>query len=213
MRPTRQLPVSWVATKRKDGGRVVHADELNVKAAIRGHLGNKRYKTTRDAPIAQGKLLEDLSHLANTPAAAEILSGNYRFPPGTDEATISVLKAAAEVYSKNKGIVDLILKHEDFIYWQTAREKTESSRSRMHFGHMMSQAFSKRLTHLKLLQLNMVLKMGTPLKRLLNGLTLMLEKEAGNINTSLLVLGRVIKALRHNQGVKDPKKHQQVPFR
>ena len=50
----------------------------------------------------------------------------------------------------------------------------------------MSQAFSKRLTRLKLLQLNMVLRMGTPLKRWLNGLTLMLEKEAGNINIDKL---------------------------
>ena len=39
------------------------------------------------------------------------------------------------------------------------------------------------------------------------------QKEAGNINTSLLVLGRVIKALRQNQGIKDPKKHQLIPFR
>ena len=52
MRSTRQLPDSRVATKRKDGRRVVHADELDVKAALRGHLGNKRYKTARDAPIA-----------------------------------------------------------------------------------------------------------------------------------------------------------------
>jgi kinesin family protein 20 len=28
------------------------------------------------------------------------------------------------------------------------------------------------------------------------------QKEAGNINTSLLVLGRCIKVLRHNQGVR-----------
>lgn len=127
MRPTRQLPVSWVATKRKDCGQVVRADELDVKVVLGGHLGNKRYKTTRGSPIAQGKLLEDLGQLINTPAAAEILTGNYRFPPGTDEATISVLKAATEIYTKNKGVVNLILKHENFIYWQTAREKTESS--------------------------------------------------------------------------------------
>ena len=68
----------------------------------------------------------------------------------------------AEVYAKNKSVVDLILKHKDFIFWHTAREKTESSRSGLHFGHLMSQAFSKRLTCLKLLQLNMVLRMGTP---------------------------------------------------
>ena len=38
-------------------------------------------------------------------------------------------------------------------------------------------------------------------------------KEAGNINTSLLVLGRCIKALRHNQEVKDKRGLQVVPFR
>ena len=39
------------------------------------------------------------------------------------------------------------------------------------------------------------------------------QKEAGNINTSLLVLGRAIKALRHNQSTKDPRRHQVVPYR
>ena len=39
------------------------------------------------------------------------------------------------------------------------------------------------------------------------------QKEAGNINTSLLVLGRCIKAIRHNQTLKETKKHQVVPFR
>ena len=39
------------------------------------------------------------------------------------------------------------------------------------------------------------------------------QKEAGNINTSLLVLGRVIKAIRHNQNSKDPRRHQVVPYR
>ena len=39
------------------------------------------------------------------------------------------------------------------------------------------------------------------------------QKEAGNINTSLLVLGRVIKAIRHNQSLKDPRRHQVVPYR
>uniref|UniRef100_A0A0K2TCN8 Kinesinlike protein KIF20Blike [Aplysia californica] n=1 Tax=Lepeophtheirus salmonis TaxID=72036 RepID=A0A0K2TCN8_LEPSM len=39
------------------------------------------------------------------------------------------------------------------------------------------------------------------------------QKETGNINTSLLVLGRVMKALRDNQYIKDLKKHSVVPFR
>ncbi len=42
------------------------------------------------------------------------------------------------------------------------------------------------------------------------------QKEAGNINTSLLVLGRCIKAIRHNQNLADKNNHKQqqiVPFR
>ena len=39
------------------------------------------------------------------------------------------------------------------------------------------------------------------------------QKEAGNINTSLLVLGRCIKAIRTNQMIKDARKHQLIPFR
>ena len=50
----------------------------------------------------------------------------------------------------------------------------------------MAQSFSARLTRLKLLQLNVVLKLGEPLERWLNGLTVMLEKERGNINIEKL---------------------------
>ena len=39
------------------------------------------------------------------------------------------------------------------------------------------------------------------------------QKETGNINTSLLILGRCIKAMRHNQTIKDKKHHEVVPFR
>lgn len=39
------------------------------------------------------------------------------------------------------------------------------------------------------------------------------QKEAGNINTSLLVLGRCLKAIRANQAIKEQKKLQMVPFR
>ena len=50
----------------------------------------------------------------------------------------------------------------------------------------MAQAFSKRLTETKVAQLNIVLMMGMPLERWLHGLTVMLEKERGNINVEKL---------------------------
>ena len=123
-----------MATRREGGGRIVHAEEVDVNAALREHLGGKngkggRYKTARSAPIARGRLLRDLGHLADTPAAKEILEGTYCFPPGTDEATILILKAAAAVYVKNKGVVKTILKHKDFLFWRKAKEKTTSATS------------------------------------------------------------------------------------
>ena len=46
----RQLPVLRVATRRVDGGRIVHAEEVDVHSALRDHLGRQggkggRYKT------------------------------------------------------------------------------------------------------------------------------------------------------------------------
>ena len=115
-----------------------------------------------------------------------MLEGTYCFPPGTDEATILFLKAAAAVYVKNKGVVKTILKHKDFIFWIQAKERVESSKKGLHFGHSIAQSFSKELTHFKLLQLNIVLRMGMPLRRWLHGLTVMLEKEADNYETDKL---------------------------
>ena len=148
--------VSRVVTRRKDGGRIVHIKEVDVKAALRDHLGGEnsksgRYKTVLSAPIARGQLLKDLGHISDTSAAKEILEGTYSFLLGTDKAMVLVLKAAVSVYMKNKVVTKTIHKHKDFILWRTAKEKTESLRKGLHFGHSISQSFSKELTHLKLL--------------------------------------------------------------
>ena len=97
-----------MATHRVDGGRVVHASKLDTHAAIKSHL-KPRFQTACDAPISQGQLRRDLGHLSDTPAAKAILEGTYEFPPGTDEATIMILRAASEVYLKNKNVIRLIL--------------------------------------------------------------------------------------------------------
>ena len=99
---------------------------------------------------------------------------------------MSTLRVAAKIYAKNKGTIDLILSHRDFKHWRTAKECTESSASCLHFGHSMAQAFSKQLSKLKVMQLNIVFLMGMPLDRWLHGLTVMLEKEKGNINIEKL---------------------------
>ena len=161
---------------------MIHSQKEDVHGALRGHL-KPRYKTSRAVPISQGQLLRNLGHLANTSAIKVILRREYGFSPGTDEATVLTLRAASKIYAKNKDVIDIILGHKDFIQCRTVREHTELSTSCLHFGHSMAQAFSKRLTKLKLMQLNIVLKMGMPFKRWLHGLTVLLEKERGNITS------------------------------
>ena len=56
----------------------------------------------------------------------------------------------------------------------------------MYFGHSVAQAFSQYMTRLKVMQLNIVFKMGAPLDCWLHGLTVMLKKEKGNINIEKL---------------------------
>ena len=158
---------------------------MDVHRALHSHL-NSCFCTSRDVPISQGKLLKDLGHLADTSAATSILKGTYIFPLGTDKATVEVLKAAAEIYSRNKGVVDILLTHKDFQWWRTAQERTKSARSGLLFGHSVTQTLSLYLTRLKVIQLNIVLKMGASLDCWLNGLTIMLEKEKGKINIKRL---------------------------
>ena len=88
-----------------------------MNRALRDHL-KPRFQTSRVAPIAQGQLLQDLGHLVDTSAAKAILQGTYQFPMGTDKATKLALRAAATIYAKNKGVINLILRHKDFKFWR-----------------------------------------------------------------------------------------------
>ena len=154
--------------------------------ALKKHLGN-RFQTARDSPITKGQIFQDLGHLANTDAADEILHGRYRYPADMEEGTELVFREATRLYAKNKGIVNYILKDDKFSsFWNTAREATESSKSGIHFGHYIAQSFSPFLTKLQVMKLNLVLSMGMLLKRWLHGLTILLEKEHGNINIEKL---------------------------
>ena len=66
---------------------------------------------------------------------------------------------------------------EDYQYWLTAREKTQSSRSLLHFGHMKAAAFSETLALIQVTKINICLRRGIPLERWLGCMTLLLELE------------------------------------
>ena len=51
------LPASKVATISADGGHVVHSKKVNVRLALKEHLGD-RFQTARDSPIIKGQFFK-----------------------------------------------------------------------------------------------------------------------------------------------------------
>jgi hypothetical protein len=71
---------------------------------------------------------------------------------------------------------------EDFQYfWQTARERTGSSYSGLHFGHYKAASFCPNLSLLHAEKLSICARNGVALARWGKGLTVLLEKILGNV--------------------------------
>jgi hypothetical protein len=71
---------------------------------------------------------------------------------------------------------------EDFqCFWHTARERTGSSYSGLHFGHYIAASFCPDLSLLHAVKLSICARNGVPLTRWGKGLTVLLEKILGNV--------------------------------
>ena len=104
-----------------------------------------------------------------------------------DKATEMLMRKAVCLYARNRRIVWYLLDNRDFAsFWRTAREKTESSKSGIHFGYYIAQSFYPFLTELQVMKFNLVLSVGMLLERWLHELTVLLEKEFENININKL---------------------------
>ena len=82
---------TMVETINAAGKRVQCTTQESVKAAIHGEI-SPRFGRAGGAPICNGPLFELLGHTADTEAEAEVLEGMFEPPPGTDPATIIILK-------------------------------------------------------------------------------------------------------------------------
>ena len=87
---------------------------------------------------------------------------------------------------------------DEYKYWLTAREKTQSSKSLLHFGHMKAAAHSEVLTLLHVVKINMCLRRGIPLDRWLGCMTLLPEKVFGAVEKlrAQLVCGKLMRISR-----------------
>jgi hypothetical protein len=117
------------------------------------------------------------------------LHNSFDFPEDWDEATVNLLRAAAKIrlemdeLPENNNEVTAT----DFLsFWTTSREKTSSSKSGRHFGHYRAACNDPDLVNLHVENINLAATMGTPLTRWKQGVTVLLEKVAGNIHIDKL---------------------------
>ncbi len=125
-----------------DGGFNEYKMQDGVFQAVSATLV-ERFQSALVVPCHLGKFFEDIGHLADGPAAQQILEGTYVYPRDLDPATRLLFEEATATYAAlSPTAIATYVTPEDFQYfWQTARERTGSSYSGLHFGHYKAASF------------------------------------------------------------------------
>jgi hypothetical protein len=131
--------------------------------------------------MQNNKLLEDVGFTGDGEAVKAILQGTYDFPPETDVHTKLLFTEAAVLFCSlgDDGIVDWIQNSDFQQFWLHAREKTESSKSLLHFGHYMAGATDDVITDMHVTSLNTTRECETAPTRWSSSITVLLEKVFG----------------------------------
>ncbi len=143
----------------------------------------KRFQYALIAPCHRRKLFKDVGHLADGPVARQILEGTYEYPQDLDPATRLLFEEATATYvALSPTALATYVTPEDFQhFWQTARERSGSSYSGLHFGHYKAASFCPDLSLLHAAKLTICAQNGVALAWWGKGLTVLLEKILGNV--------------------------------
>jgi hypothetical protein len=163
-------------TSKKKGGGAVFAVEQKAEVGsiklfatkedieqVAGQTIGERYKLAYSAPImSHNKLLSDIGFTGDGEAVLAILAGTYEFPPDTDPGTRLLLTEAAVLFSTlGEDCIEDWVHRQDFQkWWSTTREATESSKSRLHFGHNKAGASDDIISQLHATSLNTIREIG-----------------------------------------------------
>lgn len=180
-KPRRGGAPTSIRVKQADGDRQ-YDSQLEVEEQAARRL-TERFKIARDAPICSGKIFDDVGYLGDTTATRAILEGTYEFPPELCPYTRLLLEEAHRVFSlKSTEEISSYVQTEDFQYfWLHCDEFIQSSYSHIHFGHYKAIAHDKYLSSLQAAKLSLAAQTGIPMERWGSALTVLLEKEFGNI--------------------------------
>jgi hypothetical protein len=125
----------------------------------------KRFQSVLVAQCHQGTFYKDIGHLADGPVTQQILEGTYVYPSDLDPFTRLLFEEATATYAAlSPTEVVTYMTVDDFQhFWQTARERTGSSYSGLHFSHYIAASFCPDLSSLHAAKLSICARNGVSL--------------------------------------------------
>ena len=133
-----------------------------------------------EAPICNGDLFDAFGYTANTTAGRAVLDGMYVAPDGTNQATLDLFAAVAEICQRvpQDSVSICITPQQWKQYWQAVNEETSLSESGLHFGHYVVGSASDIISYYHAARVTVVIAHAIQLERWLRGLSVMLEKQS-----------------------------------
>ena len=155
----------------------------DMELAIMENL-DKRFRLTEGSPLCtENHLSTSLGQMGITDVSQSVLDGTFVPPATLDSHSADILKLIGEVATdlRTRTISSRITTSDFISFWKHCKETTSSSASGLHFGHYKAAADSPCLAslHSKLIELSF--QNSQPLDRWSVGLSVMLEKEHGNL--------------------------------
>lgn len=183
VRDPRGRSVFSVRVSLPDGhGEATHSHQDAVEQVCGEHLGS-RFSLGKRAPLSAEQMVSQIGNLSDTMTAQLILENKFDFSADWDQATVDLLQSAARLRLEIEDIpaTDQEVTIEEFQdFWKTCRESTSSSKSGRHFGHYKAICNEPHLIRLHTQNINLAACRGNPLPRWRHGVTVLLEKIAGN---------------------------------
>ena len=143
---------------------------------------SSRFRLAYSSPLLDDELCEELGLSGEGNLSKDILGSQSQLQQHPEVQEIFELFQG----SKHQQITTQIATEQWIKHWERAKERTSSSHSGLHFGHYKAHTEMHAIAEIKCKLVNLALKSGQPLKRWIKGVSVMLEKVAGNINVQKL---------------------------
>ena len=141
-----------------------------------------RFRLAYTSPILQGDLHDSLGPSGEGSLTNDILTSQEQL-----HNHLEVKEIFALFHNSPHHLISSHITTEQWIeHWRHAKERTASSFSGLHFGHYKAHTVNKEIAEIKCKLVNLALLSGQPLSRWTKGVSVMLEKVAGNINVQKL---------------------------